>query len=138
MTSWDEIQRQIHWRAAGRCEYCRMHEALQGATFHLEHILPRSRGGTSSLENLAWACPRCNLCKSNRVEAYDPQTGQFVLLFNPRVDRWRDHFQWAGYRIVPLTPIGRVTAAVMDFNHARRIRIRQAEEKFGLFPPNDM
>jgi hypothetical protein len=33
--------------------------------------------------------------------------------------------------------IGRATAAALDFNHPRRIRIRQAEETFDLFPPND-
>jgi hypothetical protein len=27
-------------------------------------------------------------------------------------------------------------AAAMDFNHPRRIRIRQAEERFDLFPPD--
>lgn len=73
MSLGDEIQRQVYERAAGRCEYCRMHHALQGATFHVEHIVPRSRGGDSKLENLAWACPGCNLRKSSRVAAKDPQ-----------------------------------------------------------------
>jgi hypothetical protein len=115
-----------------------MHQSLQGATFHVEHIVPRSRGGYSILENLAWACPGCNLCKSNRVEAHDPRTGRLVPLFNPRVDLWRDHFQWVEYRVVPLTPIGRATVAALDLNHPRRIRIRQAEETFGLFPPDEL
>jgi plasmid maintenance system antidote protein VapI len=30
-----------------------MHESLQGATFHVEHVIPKSKGGESSLENLA-------------------------------------------------------------------------------------
>ena len=30
----------------------------RGATFHVEHIVPTSRGGTSELDNLAWCCPR--------------------------------------------------------------------------------
>jgi len=114
-----------------------MHESLQGATFHIEHVVPRSRGGDSSPENLAWACPRCNLCKSNRVEVPDPESGQRVPLFNPRTDRWGDHFRWDDYRVVPLSAIGRATAVALDFNHPRRIRIRQAEETFDLFPPSD-
>ncbi|MFH1924635.1 MAG: HNH endonuclease signature motif containing protein [Planctomycetota bacterium] len=137
MTSWDEIRRQVRQRAAGRCEYCRMHQALQGATFHVEHVVPRSQGGASNLENLAWACPGCNLCKSNRVEVPDPETGQLVPLFNPRRDRWRDHFQWKDYRLVPRSPIGRATTVALDLNHPRRIRIRQAEARFDLFPPGD-
>lgn len=135
--SWAEIQRQVIERAAGRCEYCGMHHSLQGATFHIEHVLPRSLGGASRLDNLAWACPGYNLCKSNRVEVPDTQSGQTVRLFHPREDRWHDNFRWEGYRIVPLTAIGRATVAAMDFNNPRRIRIRQAEEKFGLFPPDE-
>ena len=112
-----------------------MHDAIQGATFHVEHIIPRSLGGKSHVGNLAWACPRCNLCKSNRVKAEDPQSGQLVRLFHPREDCWDDHFRWEGYTIVPMTAIGRATIAAMDFNNPRKIRIRQVEERFGLFPP---
>jgi hypothetical protein len=57
----EELTRQVEARAQLRCEYCRMHQALQGATFHVEHILPGSRGGPTVLDNLAWACPSCNL-----------------------------------------------------------------------------
>ena len=79
MTSWSEIERQVEQRAAGQCEYCQMHQSLQGATFHVEHIIPRSLGGRSEIENLAWACPSWNLHKSNRVgvsvsEDHDPVT----------------------------------------------------------------
>lgn len=57
MTLSYEIECKVDQRAAGRCEYCQLHQSLQGATFHVEHIIPRSRGGTSQLDNLAWACP---------------------------------------------------------------------------------
>ena len=114
-----------------------MHQALQGATFHLEHIVPRSRGGSTLPENLAWACPGCNLHKSDRVEVTDPQTGRAVPLFDPRRDRWYDHFRWEEYELVPMTAVGRATAAALDLNHSRRLRIRQAEGLFGLFPPLD-
>lgn len=136
MTSWSEIERQVRRRAAARCEYCRMHESLQGATFHVEHIVPRSRGGDSTLDNLAWACPGCNLRKSNRVQGHDPETGSPVPLFNPRRDDWSEHFRWDGYSVVPLTPMGRATVAALELNQSRRLRIREAEEMFGLFPPS--
>jgi hypothetical protein len=135
MTSWSEIERLVAARAAGRCEYCRMHQALQGASFHVEHIVPRSRGGASDLENLAWACPGCNLHKSNRIEARDPDSDVTVPLFNPRIDLWSDHFRWEGYQLVGLTTVGRATIAALDLNHPRRLQIRQAEEMFQLFPP---
>jgi 5-methylcytosine-specific restriction endonuclease McrA len=63
MSSQADVLRQAEARAGERCEYCRMHQALQGATFHVEHIVPSSRGGPTELRNLAWACPGCNLRK---------------------------------------------------------------------------
>src|SRR5689334_18423169 len=103
-----------------------MHQSLQGATFHVEHVLPRSCGGQTVAGNLAWACPRCNLLKSDRVELADPDAGEEVTLFDPRLQNWSDHFGWDGYYVKPLSAIGRATAAVLDLNHPRRIRIRQA------------
>jgi len=135
MSSWAEVIRQVEARAEGRCEYCRMHQSLQGATFHLEPIVPTSLGGTSEPDNLAWSCPRCNLQKSNRIEVVDPDTGAKVRLFHPRSDPWSDHFQFRGYDLVGLTAIGRAAVAALELNHPRRKFIRQAEEVFGLFPP---
>jgi hypothetical protein len=135
MSSWVEISRLVETRAAGRCEYFRMHQALQGATFHIEHVIPSSRGGTSEEGNLAWACPGCNLRKSDRVEFLDPETGVDVPLFHPRKDHWPDHFCWEGYHLIGKTPPGRATILALDLNDARRLLIRCAEELFGLFPP---
>lgn len=47
------LERQVEYRAGSRCEYCRMHQGLQGASFHLEHVIPKSRGGKTELDNLA-------------------------------------------------------------------------------------
>jgi 5-methylcytosine-specific restriction endonuclease McrA len=33
---------------------------------HVDHILPRSQGGTDSLDNFQTLCDRCNIGKSNR------------------------------------------------------------------------
>ena len=75
-TSWAETIRQVIARARGRCEYCRMHQSLQGATFHIEHVSPQSAGGADTPDNLALACPGCNLAKSNRMSVADPDTGR--------------------------------------------------------------
>ena len=138
MMSRRDLARQVETRAAGCCEYCRMHQSLQGATFHVEHIVPQPRGGHTRLDNLAWACPSCNLHKANRVEVIDPDTGNQVPLFHPRVDNWHEHFGWEGYSVVGRTPIGRATVAAFSLKHPRRIQIRQAEKLFGLFPPHDV
>jgi hypothetical protein len=135
MTARSELEEQVRHRADDRCEYCRMHQSLQGASFHLEHIIPCSRGGTSDLDNLAWACPGCNLRKSDRVDSVDPESGTSVFLFHPRLHAWHEHFSWRGFQIIGSTPIGRATIAVLDLNHPRRLRIRGAEQLFDLFPP---
>ena len=135
MTLSEEYENHIRDRAGGRCEYCQMHQALQGATFHIEHVIPRSRGGLTQTDNLAWACPSCNLAKAGRVEGTDAETGLSAPLFNPRLDNWLDHFQWHGYEITARTAAGRVTLLLLDLNRPRRILIRQAEELFGFFPP---
>src|SRR5215510_11778523 len=109
MMSRRDLALHVEERAAGRCEYCRMHQSLQGGTFHVEHIVPQSRGGHTRLDNLAWACPSCNLHKANRVAAIDLDTGNQVPLFHPRVDDWHEHFDWEEYSIVGRIPIGRAT-----------------------------
>ena len=130
-----ETMRAVEERAAGRCEYCLMHQALQGATFHVEPIRPRSRGGSSDLDNLAWCCPGCNLRKADRIGARDAETGEDVPLFHPRREDWSEHFRWKGQVLVGRSPTGRATINALDLNQARRVQIRRAEGLFGLFPP---
>ena len=130
----EALSRAVRERARGRCQYCLMHESLQGATFHVEHVIPGSKGGESTLENLALACPGCNLHKADKTTASDPLTREQVALFHPLQQRWSEHFRFNGHEMEGLTGIGRATVALLDLNHSRRQRIRQVEETFGLYP----
>jgi hypothetical protein len=125
----------VRERAGHRCEFCRVHSALQCATFHIDHVRPVSRGGTDEAENLAFACPTCNLSKSNRQTLTDPDTGDAVPLFNPRRDRWSEHFRFEGYTILGLTAIGRAMVAGFQLNSSQYILIRSVEEQVGIYPP---
>lgn len=49
-------------RDGGKCVYCGSNENL-----HLEHIIPFSKGGDTSVENLQLLCQKCNLEKSNKI-----------------------------------------------------------------------
>jgi len=102
--------------------------------FHVKHILALSRGGSTELENLAFCCPSCNLHKSDRSHALDPDTNQLVPLFHPRQDNWPEHFAWQGYQLIGNTATGRATISALKLNNDRRLLIRKAEEKFQLFP----
>jgi HNH endonuclease len=113
-----------------------MHSALQGATFHIEHVIPKSRGGSDEQDNLALGCPSCNLAKADRLTLTDPQSGAVVEVFNPRTHNWADHFRFEGRVVLGLTPMGRALVATLDLNSSRRQLIRAAEEHAGLRQPS--
>jgi hypothetical protein len=48
-----------------------------------------------------------------------------IALFNPRKDRWSDHFRLAGAIIEPLTAEGEVTARLLKLNLDKRIAERR-------------
>jgi len=51
--------------------------------------------------------------------------GEIVRLYQPRQDRWRDHFQLEEGEIIPLTAIGRVTVRLLQMNRSERLAERQ-------------
>ena len=84
------LRLRVRKRAKGLCEYCQAPTNFASASFHCDHIIPRKDGGKSTLDNLAWTCPSCNSTKHTKTHAQDPQTGQRVPLFNPRLKNWND------------------------------------------------
>lgn len=133
----EELSRAVRARARARCQYCLMHESLQGATFHIEHVIPQCQGGRADLGNLALACPGCNLHKASKITAIDPATGENAPLFHPIRQLWSEHFRFEGYQIEGLTAVGRATVEALRLNHPRRQRIREVERAFGLYPLMD-
>jgi 5-methylcytosine-specific restriction endonuclease McrA len=117
----------VRERAGDRCEYCRLPQKLSPvAQLQIEHVVPRKHGGGDEVQNLALACIDCNLAKSSNLAGIDPTTGQTVQLFNPRSQRWDEHFVWKGVFLVGLTPVGRATIAVLNMNDEERQRVRVA------------
>jgi 5-methylcytosine-specific restriction endonuclease McrA len=47
----------------GRCFYCLK---KLPADYHIDHFIPRARGGGNRIENLRLACPDCNIAKSDK------------------------------------------------------------------------
>jgi hypothetical protein len=105
----------------------------------VEHLIPEALGGLTEEENLWLACSLCNDHKKARIAALDLATGELVRLFDPRRQRWGDHFRWEeeGTRIAGLTPTGRATVAALNLNRAALVRARQLWVKVGWHPPPD-
>lgn len=125
------LRLQVVKRAGDRCEYCRLAQAGQEAAFHIDHIMPVTAGGPTSLENLALACVSCLLRKGARQFAPDPATGESAALFHPRLNTWSDHFRWGGVEIVGRTPTGRATVAALGMNRPVILLIRAQELRLG-------
>lgn len=129
---------EVATRAKHRCEYCHAPEALVNFPFFVEHILPRARAPEliEAPENLALACPPCNLHKADRIDAIDAETGETARLFNPRRDTWSEHFSWAddGITLQGLTTIGRATIAALHMNSVAQRGARKFWLTSDLFP----
>lgn len=124
-------------RAEGRCEYCQSWVAYATQSFDVDHILPVSRGGQSTLDNLAYACSGCNQHKSNHTTAYDPLEGQPVALFHPRQQQWDEHFSWnEDYTLViGITAVGRATVEALHLNREGVVNLCRLLRLSGLHPP---
>ncbi len=125
--------------AKHRCGYCQTQETVIGMLLEIEHIVPEAAGGSSDEMNLWLACPRCNRHKGAQTHAIDERTGEKVSLFDPRRQRWEDHFAWeqGGLYVVGLTPIGRVTVATLQMNNSFIVYSRQVWISWGWHPPLD-
>ncbi|MCQ3802607.1 MAG: HNH endonuclease [bacterium] len=85
-------RRAVFGRDGNLCQYC------GGDAESLDHVVPRSRGGAHSWDNVVACCRRCNIKKGNRLLN---EVG-FALLRSPRFPR---RFGWvytsSGYRVDP-------------------------------------
>ena len=130
-----KLRDEVVLRAESRCEYCQLSQVGQEATFHIDHITPRAAGGKTTSDNLALACVSCSLRKGAKETVTDPDSGETVLLFNPRKEVWSEHFRWEGERVFSLTSVGRGTEAALEMNRPLIVAIRQEESVRGRHPP---
>ncbi|NJO71790.1 MAG: HNH endonuclease, partial [Oscillatoriales cyanobacterium RM1_1_9] len=86
-------RREILRRDHHKCQYC-------GTTKHLtiDHVVPRSRGGTHAWDNVVAACERCNARKGSHT----PEEIGMVLRSRPKaplhpVVAFAEQF-WKGYQ----------------------------------------
>lgn len=101
----------IYARDEYRCQYCG-YKAGSGHKLRIrdltfDHVMPRSRGGATSWENIVTACQSCNGRKANKTpreaglsllqEPVQPKAVnnlEFTLTKSSMPDAWRDYFYW--------------------------------------------
>lgn len=142
MSGADEAERlreHLLAQAGYRCGYCRSSQRIIGVRLILDHLTPRARGGTDEEANLWPSCQPCNGFKQARTQSRDLLSGEFVPLFNPRRQRWGEHFAWedGGRLIAWRTASGRATVAALHLNRAELVEARSLWIEAGWRPPAD-
>ncbi|MEX0588839.1 MAG: HNH endonuclease [Cyanobium sp.] len=96
-------RRNLFHRDGNRCQYC----GTSGEQLSVDHVVPRSRGGLDTWENVTTACLPCNVRKGNRT----PREAGMPLLKPPhrplgsltfeasRLISAGQHGEWAKYVI---------------------------------------
>ncbi|MFQ5851905.1 MAG: HNH endonuclease [Candidatus Binatia bacterium] len=77
----------IYARDKCMCQYCG--KRLPRHELNLDHVIPRSRGGTSTWENVVCSCQSCNRRKGGRT----PQEAKITLLRKPYKPKWTPFMQ---------------------------------------------
>lgn len=103
----------VRRRANNHREHCLLPQEHGELAHHIEHFVSQQHSGRDDIANLALACQRCNLHKGPNLTGIDPFTGEVVGLFNPRRERWEDHFSFHGTHIMGITPTGRATVTCL-------------------------
>lgn len=132
-----DLRRLVEARAKHLCEYCLIHEDDTYLGCQVDHAISEKHGGPTAAENLVYACTFCNRFKGTDIGSTAPSTGEFTRFFNPRQDRWSDHFALNGVAIEPQTPIGEATARILGFNEPERVLERQTIQELGRYPPKE-
>lgn len=77
----------IYARDKSTCQYCG--RRLPRHELNLDHVIPRSRGGTSIWENVVCSCQVCNRRKGGK----SPQEANMTLLRRPYKPKWTPFMQ---------------------------------------------
>lgn len=127
------LRQSVGSRAHFLCEYCLIAEEDTFFGCEVEHIISLKHGGASELANLAYACAFCNRHKGSDIGSVTA-AGEFSRFFNPRTDRWADHFRLHEIVIQARTAIGEVTARILQLNHPDQLLERRALRAADRYP----
>lgn len=86
-------RRNIYKRDRYTCQYCGVQPGSEELT--IDHVLPRSRGGTSTWENCVLACLQCNKRKADKL----PDEARMPLRKTPIRPKWKPMYAWHSMRV---------------------------------------
>jgi len=132
------IKERVRQRAENRSEYCLSRQEYVLGKLQIDHIQPVAKGGTNTEDNLCLACELCNQYKWTQTEGLDPDSGKVVSLFNPRNQKWKEHFAWNlnGTEMFGITDCGRATIEALRLNNNLAVIVRKNWVQAGWHPPN--
>src|SRR3982751_1568394 len=107
-----ELRRLVRARANRICEYCLIYEDDTFLGNELDHIISEKHNGPTVAENLAYTCRPCNRSKGSDIASLVPGTADVIRLFNPRLDKWSEHFVLVGFEIIGTTAIGEARSRI--------------------------
>jgi len=122
----------VRQRAERLCEYWLLHEDDGIHAFHVDHVISAKHDGPTEAHNLAFCCPFCNRAKGSNIGGN--LGGMLVRLFNPRIDRWAEHFWLEAECVIARSAIGEVTIRVPGLNDPHRLALRSELTSAGRFP----
>ncbi len=116
--SFNKLKELLFGRANGLCEYCKSPANISSQPFVIEHIIPKSKGGETTENNLALSCQGCNNHKYNKISGIDTVTQEDIKLFHPRNQTWKEYFSWSDdvLEILGINATGRVTVEELKLN----------------------
>lgn len=129
------LRREVVERAGGCCEYCLSGSEDRAIEFAIDHVIAEKHGGPTQADNLCLSCYWCNSYKGSDLSSVDWDADRAIVpLFNPRNQKWDDHFHLDGLRIVPDSSTGRVTVFLLQLNAPERIKERRVLMALGVYP----
>ena len=121
-----DIRRQVRERAFYACEFCGVTEIEIGGELTIDHFQPKSKGGGDDLDNLIYACIRCNQYKGD----YWGGGTSATKLWNPRKEPASRHFlELENGVLMGLTQVGNVSIKRLRLNRPLLIRNRKRRQQ---------
>lgn len=120
-----ETREIVRRRANFSCEFCGITETDVGGELTVDHFQPKSKKGSDNLENLIYACARCNLYKADCF----PENKFDQKLWNPHEESSEAHFLLLpSGELFALSETGKFTIYRLRLNRPQLIENRRQKQ----------